>query len=55
MSDVYLLKSYMFCGLCIDEVKAQLDKLGRQPVLTDHAIDPEVYPVKLEKASGKEP
>ena len=55
MSYVYLFKSYLFCSLCIDDIKAQLDKLGRQPVLTDHAIDPEVYPVKLEKASGKEP
>jgi hypothetical protein len=24
-------------------------------VLTDHEIDPEVYPVKLEAALGKEP
>ena len=45
----------MFCSLCIEDVKAQLDKLGRQPTLSDHEIDPEIYPVELEKASGKEP
>ena len=45
----------MFCSLYIEDVKAQLDKLGRRPALSDHEIDPELYPVKLEKASGKEP
>ena len=52
---VYFFRSYMFCRSCIDDVKAQLDKLGRRPTLSDHEIDPEVYPVELEKASGKEP
>ena len=55
MSTVYFFRSYMFCSLCIEDVKAQLDKLGRQPTLSDHEIDPEIYPVELEKASGKEP
>ena len=55
MSTVYFFRSYMFCGLCIDDVKAQLDKLGRRPGLSDHESDPEVYPVELEKASGKKP
>ena len=55
MSTVYFFRSYMFCSLYIEDVKAQLDKLGRRPALSDHEIDPELYPVKLEKASGKEP
>jgi len=55
MSYVYLFKSYLFCSLCIDDIKAQLDKLGRRPALSDHETDPEVYPVELEKAPGKEP
>ena len=55
MSTVYFFRSYLFCSLCIEDVKAQLDKLGRRQALSDHEIDPEVYPVKLEKASGKEP
>jgi hypothetical protein len=55
MRDVYLFKSYMFCGSCIDDVRTQLDKLGRRPLLTDHEIDQEVYPLKLAKASGEEP
>ena len=55
MSTVYFFRSYLFCSLCIEDVKAQLDKLGRRPALSDHEIDPELYPVKLEKASGKEP
>ena len=55
MSTVYFFRSYMFCSLYIEDVKAQLDKLGRRPALSDHEIDQEVYPVKLEKASGKEP
>jgi hypothetical protein len=45
----------MFCSLCIEDVKAQLVKLGRRPALGDHETDPEVYPVELEKAPGKEP
>ena len=45
----------MFCSLYIEDVKAQLDKLGRRPALSDHETDPEIYPVELEKASGKEP
>jgi hypothetical protein len=32
-----------------------LDKHGRGPALTDHEIDPELYSVELEKASGKAP
>ena len=55
MSTVYFFRSYMFCSLYIEDVKAQLDKLGRRPALSDHEIDPEIYPVELEKASGKEP
>ena len=55
MSTVYFFRSYMFCSLCIEDVKAQLDKLGRRPALSDHETDPEIYPVELEKASGKEP
>src|SRR5215471_18710168 len=55
MSTVYFFRSYMFCWSCIEDLKAQLDKLGRRPALSDHEIDPEVYPVALEKASGKEP
>jgi hypothetical protein len=31
-----------------------LDKLGRRPGLTDNEIDPELYPIELEKASSKE-
>src|SRR6516225_2350337 len=49
------LKSYMFCRSCIDEIKAQLDKPGRRLGFTDHEIDSEIYPLKLEGASGKEP
>jgi hypothetical protein len=55
MRDVYLFKSYLFCRSCIDDVRAQLDKLGRRPALTDHETDPEVYPLNLEKASEEEP
>src|SRR5215475_9137050 len=55
MSTVYFFRSYMFCSLCIEDVKAQLDKLGRRSALSDHEIDPEAYPVELEKAAGKEP
>ena len=55
MSTVYFFRSYLFCSLCIEDVKAQLDKLGRRQALSDHETDPEIYPVELEKASGKEP
>jgi len=55
MSDVYLFKSYLFCRPCIDQTREQLDKLGRRPALTDQESDPEIYPLKLEKASEEEP
>ena len=45
----------LFCWSCIDQIRAQLDKRGRGPALTDHEIDLEIYPLKLEEASGDEP
>jgi hypothetical protein len=47
-----LYKNYVFCGSCIDDVRTQLDKLGHRPLLTDHEIDQEVYPLKLAKGFG---
>jgi len=45
----------LFCRSCIDLIRARLDKPGRRRALTDHEIDSEIYALKLEEASGKEP
>jgi hypothetical protein len=43
----------LFGRSCNDQIRAQLDKPGRRPALTDNEIDWEIYPLKLEEASGK--
>ena len=49
------LRMNLFCRSCIDHIRAQLDKPGRRPAFTDREIDSEIYPLKLEEASGEEP